>query len=645
MLTVEDYGRIRRAHRDGMSIREMARRFHHSRRKIRDILRNDQAEPVAYAPRTRQAAPKLGAFYGRILEILKQDEDAPPKQRHTAMRIFERLRDEEGYTGQYDAVRRFVKKHRESKRETFIPLDHDAGQRVEADFGEIAVDFPDGRRKCSVLILVWSYSNAPFANALPTQRTEAILEGMSQAFEFFESVPKEVWWDNPKTVATAILQGRERTLNERYAALASHFAFDPLFCMPASGNEKPVVENRVKTLERKWSTPVPQVKDLEELNAYLRTCCVKELDRISSGKTKTIGVRFEEEKARSASLPMHPFDTCVRQEAAVDKYQFARFDNVSYSIPREYAFQTVTVKGYVDRVQLIYQNAVVATHHRSYTFGDQILNPLHYLRTLERRPAALDHSNVYRNWKLPSVFFQLRERLEDRHGVRAGVRHYVRVLQLLASHPLARVQSAIEQLRGREGADANRIIRRVEQSADRAKQPVGDDMETPGMNSLHDEGVSDEVLSVQVPMPDLNHFNQFLNSPVQGNDVDAHEENCQLEIDQSNHVNGEASDDDRSRSDTCEVKSQTVTTADHEVGVRAAGTGSLRIQSDVSGLPAATDRTGSGGPREQRVELTHQTGIVSRSEGSGQLRLLGVAVGEQTEGSGTWSVRVDFAAH
>ena len=185
MLTVDDYGRIRRAHRDGMSIREMARTFHHSRHKIRKILNGDQAEPGKYPRRERQSAPKLGAFHDRILEILKLDETAPPKQRHTAMRIFERLRDEHEYAGGYDAVRRFVKKHRELKRETFIPLNHAAGQRVEADFGEIAVDFPDGRRKVNVLILVWSYSNAPFAIALPTQRTEAILEGMSQAFKFF----------------------------------------------------------------------------------------------------------------------------------------------------------------------------------------------------------------------------------------------------------------------------------------------------------------------------------------------------------------------------------------------------------------------------------------------------------------------------
>ncbi|MBC8291292.1 MAG: transposase family protein, partial [Planctomycetes bacterium] len=160
-------------------------------------------------------------------------------------------------------------------------------------------------------VTVWSYSNAPFAIALPTQRTEAILEGMTQAFEFFDRVPKEVWWDNPRTVADAVLSGRERKINARYAALASHFAFEPLFCLPAKGNEKPVVENRVKTLERKWSTPVPQMQDMAELNEYLRKCCVRERDRNSSGKTETIGIRFERDKPErlpnsANSRPRHP---------------------------------------------------------------------------------------------------------------------------------------------------------------------------------------------------------------------------------------------------------------------------------------------------------------------------------------------------
>jgi len=101
-----------------------------------------------------------------------------------------------------------VARLRKRRRETFIPLVHDPGQRLEVDFGHIYVDFPEGRRQVPVLIHAWSYSNAPFAMALPTERMEAVLAGMVAAFEFFGCVPREVWWDNPKTVVKTILKGR-----------------------------------------------------------------------------------------------------------------------------------------------------------------------------------------------------------------------------------------------------------------------------------------------------------------------------------------------------------------------------------------------------------------------------------------------------
>jgi transposase len=117
-------------------------------------------------------------------------------------------------------VQRYLLRHRRRHEETFIPLGHLPGRRLEADFGHIHVDFPDGRRLVPFLVTAWAYSNAPFVLALPFERTEAILEGMIAAFEFYGAVSREVWWDNPKTVATSILQGRARQLHPRYAALA-----------------------------------------------------------------------------------------------------------------------------------------------------------------------------------------------------------------------------------------------------------------------------------------------------------------------------------------------------------------------------------------------------------------------------------------
>ena len=182
MLKVEEYARIRLAHRDGMSIRELARRFHHSRYKIREILQNPEPQPYM---RTKSHPPKLtNHFRQQIKEILKEDESVPRKQRHTAVAIYHRLQGD-GYRGGYDQVRRYVQRHRRSEQETFIPLSYDPGQRAEADFGKIYVDFPEGRRQVSVLIITWAYSNCVFAMALPNEKLEAILAGTVKAFEFF----------------------------------------------------------------------------------------------------------------------------------------------------------------------------------------------------------------------------------------------------------------------------------------------------------------------------------------------------------------------------------------------------------------------------------------------------------------------------
>ena len=239
MRTVDDFAAIRRAHRDGRSIRQIAQQMGVGRDTVRKALQNP--EPTPYTLAQPRPAPVFGPFRPIADAILAADETAPKKQRHTASQVFRRLVAEYGYTGGYDAVRRHLKAHRLDRRPTFIPLDRRPGHRAEADFGHIAVDFPDGRRQVPVLLVTWSHSNAPFAIALPTERTEAVLHGLAEAFAFFGCVPAELWWDNPKTVAVHLFRGRDRQLHPRYAALASHYTFAPKFCRPATATEKPPV--------------------------------------------------------------------------------------------------------------------------------------------------------------------------------------------------------------------------------------------------------------------------------------------------------------------------------------------------------------------------------------------------------------------
>jgi transposase len=440
-----------------------------------------------------------------IEQIVEEDRQAPRKQRHTAAKLYRRLRDEHGYVGGYDQVRRYVGGLLQNRRETFLPLTHPPGRRLEADFGHIYVDFPDGREQVSVLLLTWSHSGYRFAVALPSEQIEAILAGMIQGFAFFGCVPWEVWWDNPTTVATAVLEGRQRKVQQRYAALASHYCFDPRFCMPARGNEKPYVENSVYDLQRDWATPVPRMQDLAELNAHLRSCALAKRDHVMAGQTQTVAERFEQDRQAALALPAQAFDPFVPQTAKVDKYQTVRFKTNRYSVPRRWAFETVTIKAYVDRIEVVGGTGVIARHKRSYARQEWIVEPRHYLAILGRRPAALDHSFVFDQWALPACFEHLRADFEARQGLAGGARQYVRVLQLLAEYPVKVVQEAITHCRKKTAVNADHIIATVRRFGDR--QIAG---------ALASDGVTNTSPSIQVPVPKLDHFDLLLSYRQEG---------------------------------------------------------------------------------------------------------------------------------
>jgi hypothetical protein len=199
-------------------------------------------------------------------------------------------------------------------------------------------------------------------------------------------------------------------------------------------------------------------------------------------------------------LPLHAFDPCIREARKADKYQTVAFDSNRYSVPRRWAFQCLTVKAYVDHIEIVVGGQMVARHPRSYGRDQQVLDPLHYLVTLGRRPGALDHSGVYRNWQLPAAFTELRTSLEERHGAHAGSRQYIRVLQLLADHPVGRVQQAIEQCRSKGLLDAEVIRGQTERLA------------LPPGRAVAVAEAPAEILpaQIQVPRVDLSRFNQLL---------------------------------------------------------------------------------------------------------------------------------------
>ena len=123
MYKVDLYAKVRRAVMvDGHSERSTAKRFGISRKSVSKMLRH--SVPPGYQRKEAPVSPKLGPFVGIINQILLDDRAVLKKQRHTATRIFERLRDEHGYQGGYTVVREFIAKERLRQQEVFVPLAH-----------------------------------------------------------------------------------------------------------------------------------------------------------------------------------------------------------------------------------------------------------------------------------------------------------------------------------------------------------------------------------------------------------------------------------------------------------------------------------------------------------------------------------------
>jgi len=274
--------------------------------------------------------------------------------------------------------------------------------------------------------------------------------------------------------------------------------------MPRRGNEKPDAESTVKAVQKRFATPVPRVADLNELNTFFRNRCEAERQRVvqSLFGPFLIKDRLAEDLAAASPLPRHRFDPCViRPAVAVDKYQTVAFDGCRYSVPRSFAFQMVSVKGYVDRIVIAAQGQVVATHNRCFRKHTMILDPIHYLVTLGRKPAALDHAPVFRDWNLPACFTNFRVELERSHGVLSGSRRFVRILQLLGEHPMGRVSRAIEECASAQVWSAEAVIQRTRSLATVEAATRGAGASTADVPAIP---------QVHVPRPDLGCYDQLL---------------------------------------------------------------------------------------------------------------------------------------
>jgi transposase len=340
---VELFAAIREDHRQGLGIRALAGKYGVHRRMVREAL----ASPVP-APRKTpvRESPVRDAVAGLIDAMLREDLDAPRKQRHTSRRIWQRLADEHGVAVSYSYVCQYAGPRRaqiESEYRAaagsvagFVPQAKEPGAEAEVDFGPVTVVLDGDQAACHLFAYRLSYSGKGVHRVYASCAQEALLEGHVTAFEVTGGVPwRHIRYDNLSPAVTKVLKGRDRQETSRWLSFRSWFGFDAFYCEPGLGgaHEKGGVEGEIGRYRRRHLVPVPRAASLAELNAKLAEADIADDRRHIEFRAASVAADFAAEQPFLAPLPGEGFDTGTVLWPRADKFARISVGKCRYSVP------------------------------------------------------------------------------------------------------------------------------------------------------------------------------------------------------------------------------------------------------------------------------------------------------------------------
>ena len=398
MLKMKEIETVRKMFfEEGKNISNIEKESGFDRKTIRKYLTKDDFRKEPLQDNHKYA--KLDGFKLEIDSWIESDKRMRIKQRHTAKRVFNRLKEKyQDFGVSYRTVAYYVK---EKKREIFktdnssLPLLHKEGES-QIDFGK--AQFMEKKVLCdgSYLTLSFPFSNAGYTQLLKGENFECFTYALNNIYGHINGVPYRQWFDNTSVAVSKILKGHDRQLTESFVRFKEHYSFEAVFCNPNKGNEKGNVENKVGYLRRNMLVPMPVFDDINIFNKELLNLCDKDADRIHYSKKENISELFKEDMKYLNPLPLNPFSAGSYESARTDSYGKFHMDGHIYSSSPSQANSTLTVLKTHDEVIVLNKDyKEVVRHERLY--GDKIesIKWIPYLTQLARKPMALKYSGIY----------------------------------------------------------------------------------------------------------------------------------------------------------------------------------------------------------------------------------------------------------
>ena len=504
MSRVELFEKIRRDREfAGLSMHALAREYGVHRRTVRQALESP-LPPERKRPEGRPA-PALGPYREWIDQILIADQTAPRKQRHTAKRIADRLAEEHGVVVAGSTMRDHVRKRRRElglAAEAFCPQVHDPGVTAEVDWGEATVSLAgvlDGARPVSdALVLLGGVFRDGVRDAVPA----GVLRGARARAELvlgrIHDDPLRQPGERGEEDAEGPQPGRERAVHRRCARTTSTNRGSRWW-----GSKGPMRRAAWKTRsgdsgETTWCR-CRRSPTWRSSTSLLLACCIRDLDRMITGQSETVGARLSQEIDVLRPLPGSPFPTWEQSTHRVNQKSMIVVRRNHYSVPVRLVGSKVAARVGAREIDVIADGRLVATHPR--LRGSQLRSARldHYLELLARKPGALEHSLALRQereqGRWPECFDELWQQLRERVGASEAARQIVDVLLLCRDHDPKIVELAVRGALTAGAVDG----RAVALLCDRKTRPPADAIELPDRLAQHDR-----------PTPGLGEYDQLL---------------------------------------------------------------------------------------------------------------------------------------
>lgn len=447
---MELFEEIRREFEFGAgTVRTVAKKLGVHRRMVRQALANADP-PERKVPERR--SPQIEAVAEFIDQILEADQKAPRKQRHTSHRIWKRIGEEKAdiQVGE-STIRRYVGKRKHElgllKRERFVPQAYEWGVEAQVDWYEAWADIDGTREKLQVFCMRSMASGGAFHRVYWRATQQALFEAHEKAFDYFGGVFQKLRYDNLSSAVRRILRGHERLQTDRFIAFRSHWKFTAEFCTPGEGHEKGGVEGEGGYFRRNYWVPVPQARELDEMNAKVMAGCRADEQRLIGDRSEPVGRGMQIEKEHLTPMTPEGFSLGEVSFPIVDSKGCVKVRTNWYSTPSR-AGISVRVNLLPQILEIWEEDRCVAQHERCYERSRQILNLEHYLDILERKPGAFAGSKPLEQWRRlgrwPDSHDQFLQELIVRHGKQTGTRQMIELLSQGKKYGYERLKQAIE---------------------------------------------------------------------------------------------------------------------------------------------------------------------------------------------------------